>query len=149
MSQGNETAGRRAARSRRTKETAIEVVLDVDGTGEATIATGIPFFDHMVSQLGRHGGFDLTVTATGDLEVDTHHTVEDVGITLGAALAEALGDRAGIRRFASIALPLDEALVEVAPDPPAPPAPSPNRGNIRRCAPPPQTSPRSPPPWPS
>ncbi|MDA8367172.1 MAG: imidazoleglycerol-phosphate dehydratase HisB [Actinomycetota bacterium] len=116
MSQGNETAGRRAARSRRTKETAIEVVLDVDGTGEATIATGIPFFDHMVSQLGRHGGFDLTVTATGDLEVDTHHTVEDVGITLGAALAEALGDRAGIRRFASIALPLDEALVEVALD---------------------------------
>jgi imidazoleglycerol-phosphate dehydratase len=92
------------------------VTLDVDGSGEASIATGIPFFDHMVAQLGRHGGFDVTVAATGDLEVDTHHTVEDVGITLGGALAEALGDRAGIRRFSSIALPLDEALVEVALD---------------------------------
>ena len=78
--------------------------------------TGLPFFDHMLSQLGRHGGFDLTVEATGDLHVDAHHTVEDVGIVLGEALAEALGDKAGIRRFASIALPLDEALVEVALD---------------------------------
>ena len=80
------------------------------------VDTGLPFFDHMVSQLGKHGGFDLTVHAKGDLHVDTHHTVEDVAITLGEAIAEALGDKAGIRRFASIALPLDEALVEVALD---------------------------------
>ncbi len=80
------------------------------------VSTGLPFFDHMLSQLGRHGGFDLTVTADGDLHVDAHHTVEDVGIVLGEAFAEALGDKAGIRRFASIALPLDEALVEVALD---------------------------------
>ena len=80
------------------------------------VSTGLPFFDHMLAQLGRHGGFDLTVTADGDLHVDAHHTVEDVGIVLGEALAEALGDKAGIRRFASIALPLDEALVDVALD---------------------------------
>ena len=80
------------------------------------MATGLPFFDHMVEQLGRHGGFDLTVHAAGDLHVDAHHTVEDVGIVVGACLAEALGDKAGVRRFASLALPLDEALVEVALD---------------------------------
>ena len=80
------------------------------------MSTGLPFFDHMVSQLGKHGGFDLTVKARGDLEVDAHHTVEDVGITLGEVVREALGDKAGIRRFASINLPLDEALVEVALD---------------------------------
>ena len=90
--------------------------LDVDGTGDTEVSTGLPFFDHMVSQLGRHGGFDLTVRAKGDLEVDAHHTVEDVGITIGEVLAEALGDKAGIRRFGSINLPLDEALVEVALD---------------------------------
>ncbi len=107
----------RVATARRaTKETTIEVVLDVDGTGTTEVATGLPFFDHMVSQLGRHGGFDLTVVARGDLEVDAHHTVEDVGITVGEVLAEALGDKAGIRRFGSVALPLDEALVEVALD---------------------------------
>ena len=79
-------------------------------------STGLPFFDHMVEQLGRHAAFDLRVQATGDLHVDAHHTVEDVGIVLGGCLAEALGDKAGIRRFASMALPLDEALVEVALD---------------------------------
>lgn len=101
---------------RTTKETSIEVVLDVDGTGITEVETGLPFFDHMVGQLGRHGGFDLKVVARGDLEVDAHHTVEDVGITVGEVLAEALGDKAGIRRFGSVALPLDEALVEVALD---------------------------------
>ncbi len=107
----------RTASSRRaTKETSIEVTIDVDGSGRTEVATGLPFFDHMLSQLGRHGGFDLVVTASGDLEVDAHHTVEDVGITVGEVLAEALGDKAGIRRFGSIALPLDEALVEVALD---------------------------------
>jgi imidazoleglycerol-phosphate dehydratase len=105
-----------ATARRATKETSIEVVLDVDGGGTTEVATGLPFFDHMVSQLGRHGGFDLTVVARGDLEVDAHHTVEDVGITVGEVLAEALGDKAGIRRFGSVALPLDEALVEVALD---------------------------------
>ncbi len=94
----------------------MEVVLDVDGSGRAEVATGLPFFDHMVSQLAAHGGFDLVVRAQGDLEVDAHHTVEDVGIVLGGCLAEALGDRAGVRRFASFLLPLDEALVEVALD---------------------------------
>lgn len=110
------TAPRRSARRRQTRETAIEVSLALDGTGTSQVATGLPFFDHMLAQLGRHGGFDLELSATGDLEVDAHHTVEDTGITLGEALAEALGDKAGVRRFASIALPLDEALVEVALD---------------------------------
>ncbi|HMD45070.1 MAG TPA: imidazoleglycerol-phosphate dehydratase HisB [Acidimicrobiales bacterium] len=107
---------RRASRRRATKETTVAVDLELDGTGQASARTGLPFFDHMVEQLGRHGGFDLSVEATGDLEVDAHHTVEDVGIVLGGALAEALGDKAGVRRFASIAVPLDEALVEVAVD---------------------------------
>jgi imidazoleglycerol-phosphate dehydratase len=108
--------GRVAERSRTTKETSIEVRIDLDGTGSSDVATGLPFFDHMLAQLGRHGGFDLTVRADGDLEVDAHHTVEDVGIALGEVTAEALGDKAGVRRFASIALPLDEALIEVALD---------------------------------
>jgi imidazoleglycerol-phosphate dehydratase len=107
---------RSATRQRRTKETSIDVELSLEGTGRVDVETGIPFFDHMLSQLGRHGGLDLVIKATGDLHVDTHHTVEDVGIVLGEALAEALGDKAGIRRFASIALPLDEALVEIALD---------------------------------
>jgi imidazoleglycerol-phosphate dehydratase len=110
------SAPRRAERSRHTKETTVEVGILLDGTGAVVVSTGLPFFDHMLSQLGRHGGIDLTVSATGDLDVDAHHTVEDVGLTIGEALAGALGDRAGIRRFASIALPLDEALVEVALD---------------------------------
>ena len=102
--------------SRATKETAIDVRLVVDGHGTVEVATGIGFFDHMVAQLGKHGGWDLTVTARGDLEVDTHHTVEDVGIALGEAFRAALGDKAGVRRFASVAVPLDEALVDVALD---------------------------------
>jgi imidazoleglycerol-phosphate dehydratase len=105
-----------AGRSRVTKETSIDISLDLDGSGQATADTGLPFFDHMLTQIGRHGGFDLSVAAKGDLEVDQHHTVEDVAILLGETLAEALGDKAGIRRFASIALPLDEALVDVALD---------------------------------
>ena len=110
------TASRRASKDRVTKETTVAATLAVDGTGRTEISTGLPFFDHMVEQLGRHASFDLTVQATGDLHVDAHHTVEDVGIVLGACLAEALGDKAGVRRFASMLLPLDEALVEVALD---------------------------------
>jgi imidazoleglycerol-phosphate dehydratase len=107
---------RTATRDRKTKETAIAIELDVDGRGATKVDTGLPFFDHMVSQLGRHAGFDLTVTCRGDLEIDAHHTVEDVGIALGECLRDALGDKAGVRRFASIAVPLDEALVSVALD---------------------------------
>lgn len=107
---------RRATVDRTTKETSVRVELHLDGTGEASADTGLPFLDHMLQQLGKHAGFDLSVTAKGDLEVDAHHTVEDIGIALGQALAEALGDKAGIRRFASIAVPLDETLVEVALD---------------------------------
>ena len=88
----------------------------MDGSGRADVATGLPFFDHMVAQLAAHGGIDLVVRAAGDLEVDAHHTVEDVGILLGTCLAHALGDKAGVRRFASLSLPLDEALVDVALD---------------------------------
>ena len=109
-------APRSAEQHRTTKETSIDVVLTLDGSGAASAATGIPFFDHMVEQLGKHAHFDLTVAAKGDLEVDLHHTVEDVGIAIGTALAEALGDKAGIRRFASSLVPLDEALVQVALD---------------------------------
>jgi len=107
---------RQSKQHRETKETTIDLVLEVDGGGSASASTGIPFFDHMLEQLGRHGGFDLELTAKGDLEVDTHHTIEDTGITLGAAFAEALGDKAGVRRFASYLLPLDEALIQVALD---------------------------------
>jgi len=107
---------RQASCERTTKETSIGIRLAVDGEGQTEVSTGLPFFDHMLSQLGKHGGFDLTVEAKGDLDVDAHHTVEDVGIALGQVLADALGDKAGIRRFASIALPLDEALIDVALD---------------------------------
>ncbi len=107
---------REAVRSRSTKETSIGISLRVDGTGTVAVDTGLPFFDHMVAQLGKHAGFDLTIDASGDLAVDAHHTVEDVGILLGEVLKEALGDKAGVRRFASIAVPLDEALIEVALD---------------------------------
>jgi len=107
----------RSARcSRSTNETAIEIELDIDGVGECEIRTGLPFFDHMLDQLGRHGGFDLTIRARGDLAIDAHHTVEDVGILLGSALTEALGDKKGVRRFASNSVPLDEALVDVSLD---------------------------------
>jgi imidazoleglycerol-phosphate dehydratase len=107
---------RAASRQRDTKETTVSVTVDLDGTGRAEVTTGIPFYDHMLDQLARHSGFDLTIRADGDLHIDTHHTVEDVAITLGEAFAEALGDKAGIRRFASGLYPLDEALVEVALD---------------------------------
>lgn len=104
---------RTATVERVTKETNVRVELHVDGAGTAAADTGIPFFDHMLQQLGTHAGFDLTVTAKGDLHIDGHHTVEDVGLAIGQALAEALGDKRGIRRFGSVAVPLDEALVEV------------------------------------
>ncbi len=109
---------RRSTRSRSTRETRIELTVELDpaGGGEVSVGTGLPFFDHLLAQLGRHGGFDLTIDAEGDLEVDGHHTVEDVGIALGEAFAEALGDKAGVRRFASGLFPLDEALIEVALD---------------------------------
>ena len=107
---------RSASRSRTTKETSIEISIDLDGTGVTDISTGIPFYDHMLDQIGRHGGFDLTVQAEGDIHIDTHHTVEDVAITLGEVFAEALGDKAGVRRFASGRYPLDEALIDVALD---------------------------------
>ena len=107
---------RRARIERTTGETAVVVELDLDGTGATSISTGVPFFDHMLDALGRHALLDLTVNARGDLEVDSHHTVEDVGICLGLALADALGDKAGIRRFGSAAVPLDEALVLAAVD---------------------------------
>jgi imidazoleglycerol-phosphate dehydratase len=107
---------RRSERRRATKESDVAVDLDLDGTGTVSCSTGLPFFDHMLEQLGRHAGFDLTVEASGDLAVDAHHSVEDVGLTVGSALAEALGQKSGIRRFASVSLPLDEALVDVALD---------------------------------
>lgn len=111
------TQPRRATRSRVTKETDISVTLDLDGAaGHVEVSTGLPFFDHMLDQLGRHGGFDLVVRATGDLQVDGHHTIEDTGILLGEAFAESLGDKGGVRRFASGLYPLDEALIEVALD---------------------------------
>ncbi len=110
------TEAREATVARTTRETDVRVELRLDGSGEARADTGLPFFDHMLEQLGTHAGFDLRVEAKGDLEVDGHHTVEDVGIALGQALAQALGDKRGVRRFASIVVPLDEAAVEVALD---------------------------------
>ena len=107
---------RTASLHRKTGETDVQIAVDLDGTGATAIRTGVPFFDHMLSQLGRHGGFDLRVLAKGDLVIDAHHTVEDTGILLGEAFAEALGDKAGVRRFASNRVPLDEALVDVALD---------------------------------
>ncbi len=110
------TTARRSEQHRTTNETRVELTLLVDGGGDAHAETGIPFFNHMLEQLGKHAGFDLTVDAAGDLAVDLHHTVEDVGLALGAALRESLGDKAGVRRFASALVPLDEALVQVALD---------------------------------
>ena len=107
---------RQAMVERSTKETTVSVRLAVDGSGTASAETGLPFFDHMLEQLGTHARFDLEVRAKGDLEVDAHHTVEDVGLALGQALAEALGDKTGIRRFGHAAVPLDEAHVEVSLD---------------------------------
>ena len=107
---------RSATVKRTTNETDIEIALDLDGTGETDVLTGIGFFDHMLQAFGRHGLFDLAVRAEGDLQVDGHHTVEDAGIVLGQAFAQALGDKRGIRRFGSLALPMDEALVLAAVD---------------------------------
>ncbi|HEX7389666.1 MAG TPA: imidazoleglycerol-phosphate dehydratase HisB [Acidiphilium sp.] len=102
--------------TRKTSETAIELTLDLDGTGRTDIATGIGFFDHMLTALGRHAMLDLTVRAEGDLHIDAHHTIEDVGIVLGQAIREALGDKAGIARFGHAATPMDEALCEASID---------------------------------
>jgi imidazoleglycerol-phosphate dehydratase len=102
--------------SRTTKETRIDVEVDLDGSGATDVATGVPFFDHMLDQLGRHGRLDLRVHADGDLEIDAHHTVEDAGIALGQALAEAWGDRAGVERFGDATVPIDESLTRVAID---------------------------------
>jgi imidazoleglycerol-phosphate dehydratase len=102
--------------TRDTKETTLRVEIDLDGTGACEVSTGIPFFDHMLDQLGRHGRLDLTVQAEGDLEIDAHHTVEDAGIAIGQALAEAWGDRAGVERFGDATVPIDEALTRVAID---------------------------------
>jgi imidazoleglycerol-phosphate dehydratase len=110
------TGPRSSAQHRETKETTVDIELVVDGEGRASADTGIPFLDHMLEQLGKHGGFDLTVRARGDLHIDLHHTVEDVGIVLGTALKAALGDKAGVRRFADALVPLDEALVQIALD---------------------------------
>ncbi|MFB6256131.1 MAG: imidazoleglycerol-phosphate dehydratase HisB [Haloplanus sp.] len=107
---------RTAARSRETAETTIDLTLDVDGEGDARVDTGIGFFDHMLESFAKHGLFDLTVDCDGDLEIDDHHTVEDVALVLGAAFDEALGDRRGIRRFADRRVPLDEAVAGVVVD---------------------------------
>ena len=107
---------RTARLTRTTKETGITLSLDLDGTGAAEIATGVGFFDHMLTAFARHALFDLTVEAQGDLHIDSHHTVEDVGIVLGQAIRQALGDRRGIARFGQALLPMDEALAEAAID---------------------------------
>ena len=107
---------RSSTQHRETKETKIDLALDVDGSGDASASTGIPFADQMLAQLGKHAGRDLRIQAEGDLEIDTHHTIEDVGIVLGTAFKEAIGDKAGVRRFADAVVPLDEALVQVALD---------------------------------
>ena len=109
-------APRVSKQHRETKETTVDVALALDGHGDVEVATGIPFFDHMLEQLGKHAGFDLNIDARGDLDVDLHHTVEDVGIVLGQALQQALGEKRGVRRFANALVPLDEALVQVALD---------------------------------
>lgn len=107
---------RTARVERSTKESSVLVELELDGTGASTIDTGVPFFDHMLDAFGRHGLFDLRIQARGDLAVDAHHTVEDVGIVLGQAISEALGDKSGIRRFGDAEIPMDEALVQSAVD---------------------------------
>lgn len=116
MTERGHVVGRTSSISRATRETDITVVLDLDGSGATSVATGVPFFDHMLDAFGRHGLFDLEVRATGDVEIDAHHTVEDVGIVLGSAFAEALADKVGITRFGSAALAMDEALVLAAVD---------------------------------
>jgi imidazoleglycerol-phosphate dehydratase len=111
-----EREGRRVTVARRTRETAIAITLDLDGAGDTRIATGLGFYDHLLGSLGHHGLFDVAIEAAGDLEVDEHHTVEDVAIVLGAAFAEALGDRAGIRRFGDASVPMDESIATAVVD---------------------------------
>ena len=114
---GSKTIPARIARvSRATSETDIKLEINLDGTGNHSVDTPIPFLSHMLDQLARHGGFDLTVKAKGDTEIDGHHTTEDIGIVLGEAVGEALGDRAGIQRYGAATLPMDEALITVAMD---------------------------------
>jgi len=114
--EAGQSVSRTARVERATKESKILVELDLDGTGKVTIDTGVPFFDHMLTSLGTHAAFDLTVQATGDIEVDAHHTVEDAAIVLGQALRKALGDKAGVRRFGDAWIPMDEALAHAAVD---------------------------------
>ncbi len=109
-------SNRTATVRRQTKETQVELTLDLDGTGKTQIQTGVGFLDHMLDHLGKHSVSDLTVTASGDVEVDDHHTVEDVGICLGEALGKALGDKAGIRRYGAASVPMEETLANVAVD---------------------------------
>lgn len=109
-------SARRAQVKRDTKETQIEISLNLDGTGAATLQTGLPFFDHMLDQVARHGLIDLDIRASGDLEIDAHHTVEDTGIVLGQAIAQALGDKKGVNRYGHAYVPLDEALSRVVID---------------------------------
>ena len=107
---------RTSRRTRRTKETDVQIRFTLDGTGRASVQSGLPFLDHMLELFAVHGLFDLTLKATGDIEVDQHHTVEDIGLVLGGAIDEALGDRKGLRRYASLELPMDECLVSLALD---------------------------------
>ena len=107
---------RTARIERKTKESSVSVELNLDGTGKVNVETGVPFFDHMMSQLGKHSGIDLTIKTTGDIEVDSHHTVEDTALAFGQALREALGDKSGIRRFGDALVPIDESLTQVAID---------------------------------
>ena len=109
-------SSRQASVARNTRETQIQISLNLDGSGQAELATGVPFFDHMLDQVARHGALDLALQAQGDLEIDAHHTVEDVGITLGQAFAQAVGDKAGIKRYGHAYVPLDEALSRVVVD---------------------------------
>jgi len=110
------SAPRKAALERRTSESQVRVALNLDGTGEATISTGVGFYDHMLTALARHSLIDLDISTTGDLHIDGHHSIEDTAIVLGQAFAEALGDKAGIRRFADATVPLDEALAHCVVD---------------------------------
>ena len=107
---------RRAKIERKTKESSVSVELNLDGSGIVNVETGVPFFDHMMSQLGKHSGIDLMIKTVGDIEVDSHHTVEDTALAFGQALREALGDKSGIRRFGDALVPIDESLTQVAID---------------------------------
>lgn len=116
VEQSARSTGRVATMIRETKETSIAITLDLDGTGQVEVGTGVPFFDHMMEAFGKHGLFNLSIDAKGDIDIDAHHTVEDVGIVLGQTIAEALSDKRGIVRFGSAFVPMDEALVLVACD---------------------------------